>query len=166
MKNFRYITFSVIGVKPDKAECPGEDIQKNKMVLWGMVKRYEIFTSFCFLSVFKSKVIQKLKVSRKAQEVSSKKPIQTIRKKKTQKLIDMNYCMLPLSGSRRVFQTSIICKRNILDPAKAGVFCFFDINETNMPLIRWPIPMHQTFSGNLLNVQYICRVLIASTNCL
>jgi len=94
------------------------------MVLWEMVKRYEAFTSFCFLSVFKDKVIRELKASRKAQEVSSKKPIQTIRTKKAEKLIKINFSMLPLSGSRRVFQTSIICKRNILDSAKAGVFLY------------------------------------------
>jgi hypothetical protein len=94
------------------------------MVLWEMVKRYETFTSLSFLSVFKSKALQKLKVSRKAQEVSSKKPIQIIRTKKTKKLIDVNFCMLPLSGSRRVFQTYIEMIRNILDPATAGVFLF------------------------------------------
>ena len=94
-----------------------------------MVKRYEAFASLCFLSVFKSKVPRKSKVSRKAQEVSSKKPIQTIRTKKAEKLIEMNFSMLPLSGSRRVFQTSIKCKRNILDPAKAGVFYFFNIKS-------------------------------------
>jgi hypothetical protein len=94
------------------------------MVLWEMVKRYETFTLCCFLSVFKSKVQQKINASRKAQEVSSKKPIQTIRKRKAKKLIDMIYGMLPLSGSRRVFQTSIKCKRNMLDSVKAGVFYF------------------------------------------
>jgi len=94
------------------------------MVLWEMVKRYETFTSPGFLSEFKSKVPQKLKASRKVQEVSSKKPIQIIRSKKTKKLIDVNFCMLPLSGSRRVFQTYIKWKRNILDPATAGVFLY------------------------------------------
>ena len=72
-----------------------------------MVKEYETFISFSFFSVFKSKALHKLKASRKAQEVSLKKPIQIIRLKETKKLIKMNYDMLPLSGSRRVFQKSI-----------------------------------------------------------
>ena len=95
------------------------------MVLWEMVKRCETFTSNSFLSVFKSKVQWKSRASIKAQEESSKKPIQIIRKKKIKKLIDVNFCMLPLSGSRRVFQTYIEMIRNILDPAKAGVFLFY-----------------------------------------
>jgi len=75
--------------------------------------------------VFKNKVPQKLKAFKKAQEVSLKKPIQIIRTKKAKKLIDMIFCMLPLSGSRRVFQTYIKKIRNILDPAETGVFCFY-----------------------------------------
>jgi hypothetical protein len=100
------------------------------MVLWEMVKRYETFTSFRFLSVFKSEALQKLKASRKAQEVSSKKPIQTIRTKKTKKLIDMNFCMLPLSGSRRVFQTSIKNVKGIFSTlqGRGFLFCVFSIS--------------------------------------